>query len=179
MPSCWVSRWWRGVCDLQAVWRHLRSREDIAPHDLTIIGDSGSAALATGTAFLHPHRVESRPPEAQVSGALLALLFALFEDEVTSVEANGGLVSFRSLLDSPFIQVPHCSCIPGVLQQGDLADVVAAFATRRVRLSRLVDGRNRLVNLSSVQAAYAAAVRAYSDAGQRDRLEFAEISADE
>ena len=74
--------------------------------------------------------------------ALLALLSAQFEDDVATVEASGGLVSFRSVLDSPFVQVPHECIVRGILREADLSDLAAALP-RSVVLRNQVDGLGR------------------------------------
>ena len=94
-------------------------------------------------------RIDNRPAECLPQASLLALLFALFEDEPTSVEGAGGLVSFRAVLDSPFVQVPHGSIVPGMLREGDLPDLVAALVPREITLRGLVDGADRAMTLSN------------------------------
>jgi dienelactone hydrolase len=159
--------------DLRAVWQHVQRETGGSGHELTVVGDSGARPLATEARFVHPHRVERRPAESQPNGALLALLFALFEDDVNSVEAINGLVSLRSALESPFVQVPHYCVIPGVLREGDVADLVVALAPRKVRLRQLVDACSRLVRSEAVRAAFETAIRTYEEAGVAERLEFA------
>ena len=53
------------------------------------------------------------PDQAEPLGGLLALLGGLFEDDVRAVAVRGGLVSYASLLDSPFFYVPHDAVVPG------------------------------------------------------------------
>jgi hypothetical protein len=159
--------------DLRAVWRHIQRRSGDAKRELAVLADSGAAPLPANTPFAHPHRVASRPAETQPNAALLALLFALFEDGVKSIEASCGLMSFQSVLESQFVQVPHHCIIPGALREGDLADLVAALAPREVRLGNLVDGCGRLVTPAAARAAYETAIQAYQAAGAANRLQFA------
>lgn len=146
------------------------------PRELYVLGDSGAQPLAENASFAYPHRVDSRPPAIQPKGALLAMLFALFEDAVTSVEVRQGLISYQSVLDSPFVRVPHDCIVPGVLREGDLPDLVAALAPCKVRLGQLLDGRGRAVHAAEVQAVYEPAIRAYATAGVENRLEFLDAS---
>jgi hypothetical protein len=162
--------------DLRAVWRHIQGRDKAIPRELYVLGDSGARPLAADASFAYPHRVDSRPAAIQPKGALLAMLLALCEDAVTSVDVRQGLVSYQSVLDSPFVQVPHDCIIPGVLRNGDLPDLVAALAPREVRLGQLVDGGGRTVNATAVKAAYDPAVRAYAAANAKNRLEFSDTS---
>jgi hypothetical protein len=156
--------------DLRAVLRHLQRRDDVLPQEIGVFGDDGGQPLASGAPFAYPRRIEGRPAEFQPTSALLALLLALFEDDVKIVRAEGGLISYRSLFDGPFVQVPHDCSVPGILQDGDLPDLVAALAPREVHLGRLVDGRGRLVRGAAAYFAYDVARRAYEAAGASDRL---------
>jgi dienelactone hydrolase len=164
--------------DLRAVWRHVQRASRVSASELAIFGDSSAAPLTADASFAHPHRVGSRPAETQPNGALLAVLFGLFENATTSVESSNGLVSFQSTLESQFVQVPHHCVIPGALREGDLCDLVAALAPREVRLRQLVDGRGRLVGPATARAVYATAIQAYRDAGMAGRLRFANSASD-
>jgi hypothetical protein len=83
--------------------------------------------------------------QAEPLGPLLALLTALYEDEVRAAAVRGGLVSFLSVLEDRFCYVPLDVIVPGILEAGDIPDMLAALAPRPVRLQALVDGRNRPV----------------------------------
>src|SRR5206468_1247626 len=76
-------------------------------------------------------------PLAEPLGALVVLLTALFEDDIHAVSARGGVTGFQSLLESPFVYVPHDVIVPGALTAGDLCDVVAGLAPRQVQLADL------------------------------------------
>ncbi len=158
--------------DLRAAYRHVRGRTNSMAREVAILGDSGAEVLAADAPFKFPHRVERRPATLQPTGALLALLLALFEDEVSSVEAHLGLVSYQSVSDSPFVQVPLDCVVPGVLREGDWCDLVAALVPRDVRLVQLADGRGRAVNPAEARVAYESAVRAYQAARFENRLKF-------
>lgn len=121
---------------------HFRGK-DFGGNSVILFGDSGVEPLAVDKPFRYPRRIDGRPAECQPTGPLLALLAALYEPNVTEVITDGSLVSFRSVLNSPFVQVPHDCIVPGVLREGDLADLVAALAPCKVTQSNLVDGRGR------------------------------------
>jgi dienelactone hydrolase len=156
--------------DLRAVLRHVQRRGDAGPREIMVLGDAGGEAHAAGVPFAYPRRIDNRPAECQPAGALLALLLGLFEDDTKVIRAEGGLLSCRAILASPFVQVPHDCIIPGLLRESDLPDLVGALAPRNVHLSRLVDGRGRLAPRSAAQPVYDLARRAYEAAGVSDRL---------
>jgi dienelactone hydrolase len=158
--------------DLRAVWRQLTRRDDADPRAAAVFGHSSMRPLAADARFSYPRRIDGRPPECQPGGALLALLLALFEDDISMVETCGGLVSFASLLESPFVQVPHECIVPGATNAGDLPTLVASLAPRRVTLDGLVDGRGRAVPLAASRTIYAPAARAYARVGAAEKLDF-------
>jgi hypothetical protein len=85
------------------------------------------------------------PHQAEPLGGLLALITALFEDDIRAIYVRGGLTSFESLLQGPFYYVPHDALIPGILTAGDLCDVVASLAPRPLRMEGLVNGLDQVV----------------------------------
>jgi hypothetical protein len=129
--------------DLRAAWRHFRKRADLAPKEALVIGESGVTPLSEGVEFSFPRRIDGRPPESLPSAALLALLLALYEDDVFHVSARFGLASYRSLLDSPFVQTPLDSIPPGIFAAGDISDLVSALAPKSISLVGPIDGRGR------------------------------------
>src|SRR5262249_44168404 len=66
--------------------------------------------------FAVPLDAARMPRQSEPMGGLLALLGGEFGgDKVKAVYARGGLVSYRSLLDSPFCYYPHDAVIPGAI----------------------------------------------------------------
>jgi hypothetical protein len=127
--------------DLRTVWRHVRPKG--GGREAVVIGGSGVTPLDADAKFVYPRRID-RPGECRPTGALLALLLPLFEEDIASVTCRRGLASYRSLLDTPFVQVPHEAIVPGMLREGDVADLVSALAPRKVEQTELVDGLGRL-----------------------------------
>jgi hypothetical protein len=134
--------------DLRSVLTYVESRPDV---------DRGHIAL-WGEALVPPNPARMLLDElpnwqigpqiqqqAEPLGGLLALLCALYEDNVRALAIEGGLESFASILEDRFAYVPSDVIIPGILQAGDLGDVVKALAPRPVLLENLRDGRNRVV----------------------------------
>ena len=111
-----------------------------------------------------------QPAQAEPLGGLLALVTALNDESIKGVYIRGGLSSYQSLLESPFLHVPHDALLPGVLTVGDLPDLVTFLAPRHVRLDGLVDGLNRRVSDKRLAEIYAPAVAAYGASMHADRL---------
>src|SRR5262249_44387114 len=80
--------------DLRAAWRHLKRREDILGGQAMVLGGSGVTPLAADATFAYPRRIDGRPPEVQPTGAMLALLLGLFEDDLNTIGARHGSISF-------------------------------------------------------------------------------------
>ena len=83
--------------------------------------------------------------QAEPLGGLLAILAGLYENNIQAIAVRGGLASYLSLLDDSFTYVPGDIIVPGILEAGDISDVVAALAPRSTLFQSLVDGRNRRV----------------------------------
>jgi hypothetical protein len=105
--------------------------------------------------------VDNPNVQAEPSAGLLVLLTALFEDNVNAVYARGTFASFRSLLESQFLYVPHDSVVPGALTAGDVADIAAALVPRPLLVECPVDGLNRGVPSDTSAAAFALTSEAY------------------
>lgn len=149
------------VRDLRSVLRYLRSRPELDARRVALWGDSFAAANPGDKNLAVPLDAAEMPLSAEPLGGLAVLLTALFEDDVKAVWARGTLVSFQSLLDSPFVYVPHDVIVPGALTAGDLCDVAAALAPRRLLLADLVDGQNRLVTAADAAKALSPVKQAY------------------
>src|SRR5262249_50939473 len=111
-----------------------------------------------------PWDADKMPAQAEPLGGLLALLGGLYQPNVKAVYVRGGLVSYQSVLENPFLYTPHDVVVPCVLTVRDLCDVAAALAPRPLRLEALVDGRSRVVNLKGMEQDYAPASAAYRNA---------------
>ena len=91
-------------------------------------------------------------------GSFLAVLTAMYEEEVAGVACRGGLVSFRSVLDDRFCHIPLDVVVPGLLEVADVSDMVRMISPRPVLMEKLVDGRNKQVSLKRMKEEYAAPV---------------------
>ncbi len=158
--------------DLRAVIAYLKTRNELA-QEVTLWGDSFAATNSPDRDLKVPLDVDKLPAHAEPLGGLLALLGGLHEDSVRAIYVRGGLSSYQSLLDSPFVYVPHDAVVPGAVTAGDLCDVAAAFAPRPLRLEALVDGLNRPVGNATLTKAYEPTLGTYKAAKAAGNLEIA------
>jgi hypothetical protein len=160
--------------DLQSVLGYLRGRPELDAGRILLWGDSFAPVNAADATLAVPLDADKLPHQAEPLGGLLALLGALFDEDVRAVCVTGGLVSFASLLESPFLYVPHDVVVPGALTAGDLGDVAAALAPRPLRMGSLVDGQNRRVPADAAKKALAEALTAYRTADVAANIEVRE-----
>ncbi len=111
------------------------------------------------------------PALSEPAGALLALLGALYEDGVGSVYTRRGLIGYRSVLESPYVYIPHDVVVPGVLTLGDVCDLAGALAPRSLRMEGLVDGLGRSVSADAARTIYRPALEIYREVEAGERIE--------
>lgn len=150
--------------DLRSVLHYLRTRPDVGAAKLVLWGDSFAPVNPPGRLVEAPFGVKNFPDQAEPAGGLLALFGALFEEDVQAVYLNGTLASYQSLLQSSFCHVPHDVLVPGALAVGDLPEVAAALANRRLRVESAVDGRNRPLPAKELATTFASALATYGPA---------------
>jgi hypothetical protein len=158
--------------DLRSVLVYLRSRKEVDAKRLALWGDSFTPPNPADTNFKVPRRAAGWPRESEPLGGLLALIGALFEDDVRAVYIAGGLVDYHSILTHYAVLIPHGSSVPGTLTAGDLCDLAGSLAPQPLRLEAMVDHRNQVRKADEVKKAYAPAVRAYAE--QSKALSFAD-----
>jgi dienelactone hydrolase len=132
------------VKDLRAVIRHLRGDPRLDASRLGLWGDSLAPALPPDRRVAAPLDAPDLPESSHPMGEIVSVLAALFEEDVKALYARGGLASYRSVLESPFVYLPQDAVVPGAIPTGDLPEVVGALSPRPVRLDDRVDGQNRL-----------------------------------
>jgi hypothetical protein len=140
--------------DLRTVIAWLHSRSDLDTRRLAIWGDTYAPANPARLLLDEMPGWQIGPViqrQAEPLGGLLALLGALYEDDVRTVALKGGLVSYLSVLADNFAYVPNDVIVPGILEAGDLSDVAGALASRPLRLEGLVNGRNQAVPESDLR----------------------------
>ena len=131
--------------DLRSIIAWLRTRTDIDESKIAIWGDSFVEPNSPDTDFRIPHGVDRAPRQPEPLGGLLALLAALFEEDIRAISIHRGLVSYASVLNSPQVYVAHDAVVPQALNAGDLPDIAAVLSPTKVRLDSLVDELHRPV----------------------------------
>ncbi len=113
--------------DLRTVFAYLRNRPEIDRRRIAVWGDS-FAPPNPAELFVDELEYEAGPQVQRHSeplGATLALLAALYEDDVAAVAPRGGLTGYLSLLEDPFVYTPMDANVPGILEVTDVADIAA------------------------------------------------------
>lgn len=132
--------------DLRTVLAYLASRQDMHGQQIAVWGDSFAPANSQRILTDELPAWQIGPEiqnQAEPLGGLLAILAGFFEDRVQAVAVRGGLASYLSLLEDSFTYVPGDIIIPGILEAGDISDVVATLPPGTILFESLVDGRNR------------------------------------
>ena len=155
--------------DLRSVLRYLRGRQDLGG-SFSLWGDSLAAVNPKDRSEAVPLDVENPNVYAEPTGGLLALLGALFENDVEAIYASGTLASFGSLLNSHFLYLPHDAVVPSALTVSDVSDIAAAIAPCPLKMDNLVDGCNRQVSASAISSAFATARKVYRRHGSSGQL---------
>jgi hypothetical protein len=156
--------------DLLGIISYLSNRKDIDGSKVGLWGDS--LGQTNPDVFVDPPlRTDFPPHHAEPMGAMVALLGALYDEQVQAVLARGGLISYKSILEGSAFYVPHDAIVPGWLEVGDVCDLAAALAPVPLRLEALVDGRNRLVDQQRLDTEFRSARLAYEKT--RDSLQLA------
>jgi hypothetical protein len=146
--------------DARTVLNYLASRPDVDPKRMAVWGESFAATNPEGFEFDQSSMQVPGPfaqMQAEPMGALVALLTGLYDERVASVAARGGLLSFLNVLEDRFCHVPQDVIVPGILDAGDVPDIVAAQTSRAVLLERFVDGRNKAVGNERLRSGFGAA----------------------
>jgi hypothetical protein len=164
--------------DLRSVLLFLRARRGL-DEKVSLWADSLAALNPPERSEVVPYGVDNPNLQAEPSAGLLVLLTALFEDNVSAVYARGTFVSFRSLLESQFLYVPHDSVVPGALTVGDVADIAAALAPRPLLVECPVDGLNRRVTSEAAAEAFAATSQAYCLANAGEQFSLSVVAGDD
>jgi dienelactone hydrolase len=146
---------------LQELMDVMNALPQLGYESISLWGDSFAEPNDPKMNFARPLDVSNMPRQSEPMGGLLALLGGAFGgDKVKAVYVRGGLVSYRSTLDSPFCYFPHDAVIPGVLPACDIDTLAAANAKHALRMEALVDGFNRRVDQVTLGRIYGKIARA-------------------
>jgi dienelactone hydrolase len=133
------------IRDLRSVLQYLRGRPELDPKRLALWGDSFAPVNPPERRVEVPLDADGQPQLAEPLGGLAALFAMHLEKDVPAAYTRGGLTSYRSILETPFLAVPYDAMLPGILRSADLPDLAEALGPRAVKLEDLVDGLNRRV----------------------------------
>jgi hypothetical protein len=82
------------------------------------------------------------------------LCLAALDDSILSLYLSGGLVSFRSIVETLEYQHPFANIVPKFLHHTDLPQLTALLAGRIVTLAGTVDGANKTMDVNEVKQIY-------------------------
>jgi dienelactone hydrolase len=83
-----------------------------------------------------------------------ALFAAALDPGISELYLAGGLVSYRSIVETEDYTAPFANFLPGILLHTDLPEIAAAVAPRRVCLAGTVNAAGEVLNETAVRAAY-------------------------
>ena len=161
------------VKDVRTVLTYLKSRDDIDYKRVALWGDSFAPVNPENMWLDELARLPISPQIqhfASPLGAHLALLTALYHDEIKTVAARGGLTGYLSILDDNFFYVPPDIIVPEILKTGDISDICAYLAPGALLIEKFVDGRNCPVEDERLHREMNMAERAYQKSGAAANL---------
>lgn len=132
--------------DLLAVLTQLERTAGVDAARIALWGDS-FAPVNPPDYVDPPLRQDGHPAIGEPAGGLLALLGALFQPRTRGGYARRTLASWLTLLDTPFVHLPHDFLVPDAVEAGEPADLARALGPRAV-LAEPIDGRNHAVDAS-------------------------------
>ena len=91
-----------------------------------------------------------------------ALVAAALDPAIADIYLAGGLLSYRSIVETETYQAPFGNFVPGILLHTDLPEIAASLAPRRVCLAGTVSGAGDTLDVAAVRAVY----------GSREHLTF-------
>jgi len=159
--------------DVRSVLTFLSARPDVERDKLALWGDSFAPVNSSRFALDEFIGWQIGPEveyQAEPLGGLLALLGALYEDNVRAIATRRGLAAYSSVLEDQFAYVPNDVIVPGILEVADVADIAAALAPRPLLIENFVDGRNRVVQDAELHERFGRVFQAYRGAPSQLRV---------
>jgi cephalosporin-C deacetylase-like acetyl esterase len=158
--------------DLRTVLAYLGRRSDIDKQRIALWGDS-FAPPNPRELFVDEIQWEAGPQIQHIAeplGAHLALLAALYDDQIRAVAALGGLDGYFSVLGHAVAYTPADVIVPRILQVGDIPDIAAALAPHPLLMARCLNGSNVLLDSDELDNALKLAKAGYQESQSANHL---------
>jgi dienelactone hydrolase len=117
-----------------------------------LLGQRVTDVLATLAAARHEHRRVWLCAQGKMT--VPAQIAAALDPRVAGVYLAGGLVSFRSVVDTEAYQHAFANFVPGILVHTDLPEITRGIAPRPVVLAGAVDGAGNTMKPEVVRTLY-------------------------
>ncbi len=159
--------------DIRTVLIYIKTRRDFDSKQIALWGDSFAQA---NQGDIWVDELQRRPGSPQIQhfssplGAHLALLTALFHNEICAVATSGGLVGYLSVLDNNFTYTPPDISVPEILKVGDICDICANIAPKPLLIEKFVDGRNFVVEDERLQEEMDIVKKSYQKSGNIENV---------
>lgn len=167
--------------DVRTVLAYIKTLDGIDYNKIALWGDSFSPV---NNEDIWLDELSNQPISPQIQhyvsplGAHLALLTALYSNEVSAVAVRGGLVGYLSILDNNFTYAPPDIIVSEILEKGDISDICSVLAPKPLLIEKFVDGRNFVVKGEKLQEKMALVNDAYKKSGSVSNLIIREDSAE-
>ncbi len=158
----------RGIGDLEPKYpggnprraRRYQNQEDFAWASLVLgkplLGQRVTDLLAIVTAVRNLDAAAGRRLVVAARGMMTApaLFAAALNKHIDSLYLAGGLVSYRSIVETEEATHPFADYLPGALLAADLPDLTGSLSPRQVTIAGAVDAAGRTLGSRSAQAIY-------------------------
>lgn len=124
-----------------------------------LVGQRVADILALADALRRHAPLAGKPLMLAAGGRLTvpALFAAALDPKIVRLYLSGGLVSYRSIVETEEYNVPFANFIPDVLLHTDLPEIAGALAPRPVCLAGAVNAAGERMEMAKVRALYPAA----------------------
>lgn len=143
--------------DTRTLFSWLSKRTDIDPKNIALWGDSFSEPNCPDFKYDQSPGQQTGPVlqrQSEPLGPFLAILTALYENNICAIACKRGLISFSSALEDNFCQIPQDVIVPGILEVTDIRVMISLIAPRPILLTEMINGLNKKVSLSMMEKEY-------------------------
>jgi hypothetical protein len=121
-----------------------------------LVGQRTTDILALTSALRGSTGLSGKPVVVASSGKLTlpALFAAALDPKIGQLYLSGGLVSYRSILETEEYTTPFAGFVPDILLHTDLPEIIASLAPRRVCLAGGIDASGDSLPADKVRAVY-------------------------